>query len=455
MSGDPEQEYFADGMAEDIITALSRFKALFVIARNSSFTFKGKSVDIKQVGRELGVRYVLEGSVRKAANRVRITGQLVDVAAGAHLWADHFDGTLDNIFDLQDQVTATIVGAIAPRVERAEIERSNRKPTDRLDAYDYHLRGIAVFNAGKAAEARQLFLKAVQLDPSFAVAYAMAASTHSLEAARFGRSDSSAEVIAETTRLARRAALLGNDDAVAHARAGNALTYVAGEIDEGSALVERAIVLNPNVAEAWHFGGWNKLFLGEPEQAIERFSRAMRLSPLDPLLPMMQMGVVFGYLFTGRYGEAASWAETTLLRGGARGRTTLRVVALTLALAGRLEEARKVAARVLAMSPEFRISRAFFLPLCVDRMTSLNWSKGCGWRGYPNSQSGWSRWSNSSGRRLEVCFGRNSVQRTFWPQGFRVCAKRQDFKRLHHRLVTSAASSRSCALSDAVERSRD
>ena len=143
MSGDPEQEYFADGMVEEIITALSRFKALFVIARNSSFTYRGRAVDVRQVGRELGVRYVLEGSVRKAANRVRITGQLVDTTTGAHLWADHFDGTLDDIFDLQDQLTATIVGAIAPRVEQAEIERTKRKPTDRLDAYDYYLRGVA------------------------------------------------------------------------------------------------------------------------------------------------------------------------------------------------------------------------------------------------------------------------------------------------------------------------
>ena len=186
MSGDPEQEYFADGMAEDIITALSRFKALFVIARNSSFTYRGRAVDVRQVGRELGVRYVLEGSVRKAANRVRITGQLVDTATGAHLWADHFDGTLDDIFDLQDQLTATIVGAIAPRVEQAEIERTKRKPTDRLDAYDYYLRGVAGLNIRRAAEARKLFLKAVELDPSFAVCYAMAAHCYELEMIRAG-----------------------------------------------------------------------------------------------------------------------------------------------------------------------------------------------------------------------------------------------------------------------------
>jgi adenylate cyclase len=176
MSGDPEQEYFADGMVEDIITALSRFKALFVIARNSSFTYKGRAVDVKQVGRELGVRYVLEGSIRKAANRVRITGQLVDTATGAHLWADRFDGGLGDIFDLQDQVTESVVAAIAPAVEKAEIERAKRKPTDSLDAYTLYLRGLAKLHqfANRQAhdEALRLFNSAIELDPDFASAYA-------------------------------------------------------------------------------------------------------------------------------------------------------------------------------------------------------------------------------------------------------------------------------------------
>jgi len=356
MSGDPEQAYFADGMAEDIITALSRFKALFVIARNSSFTYRGRAVDVRQVGRELGVRYVLEGSVRKAPNRVRITGQLVDAATGAHLWADHFDGTLDDIFDLQDQLTATIVGAIAPRVEQAEIERTKRKPTDRLDAYDYYLRGVAGLSLRGAAEARKLFLKAAELDPSFAVSYAMAAHCYVLEVIK-GGGRPPAEMIAETTRLARRAALLGSEDAVALTQAGDALALVAGEIDEGAALLDRAIALNPNFALAWHQGGWSKICLGEPEQAIERFSRAMRLSPLDPvLLPWMQSGTAHAYLFAGQYDQAASWAEKAL-RGGARNRLALRHAAASFALAGRLEEARKVAARLSEAFPEARISR--------------------------------------------------------------------------------------------------
>jgi TolB-like protein len=178
MSGDPEQEYFADGIVEEIITALSRLRQLFVIARNSSFTYKGRAVDVKQVGRELGVRYVLEGSVRRAANRVRITGQLVDASTGAHLWADRFDGELEDIFDLQDRVTASVVGAIAPKLEQAEIERAKRKPTDSLDAYDYYLRGLASFYRGTkraTSEALQLLYLAIDLDPDFAPAYGMAA----------------------------------------------------------------------------------------------------------------------------------------------------------------------------------------------------------------------------------------------------------------------------------------
>ena len=177
-SGDPEQEYFADGVVEDIITALSRIRWLFVIARNSSFTYKGRAVDVKQVGRELGVRYVLEGSVRKAANRVRITGQLIDATTGAHLWADRFEGSLDDIFELQDQVAERVVGAIMPKLERAEIERAKRKPTESLDAYDYYLRGMASLHQGTREainEALPLFTKAIELDPDFASAYAMAA----------------------------------------------------------------------------------------------------------------------------------------------------------------------------------------------------------------------------------------------------------------------------------------
>ena len=207
LSGDPEQEYFADGVVEDIISALSRIRWLFVIARNSSFTYKGRAVDVKQVGRELGVRYVLEGSVRKAANRVRITGQLIDATTGAHLWADRFEGTLDNIFELQDQLTENVVGAIAPQLERAEIERAKRKPTDSLDAYDYYLRGMANLHRGTRDaidEALAQFYHTLQLDPNFASAYAMAAWCYLWRKANGWMTDRPQE-IAEGARLARRA----------------------------------------------------------------------------------------------------------------------------------------------------------------------------------------------------------------------------------------------------------
>jgi TolB-like protein len=177
MSGDPEQDYFADGIVEDIITALSRFKSLFVIARNSSFTYKGKAVDIKQVGRELGVRYVLEGSVRKSANRLRITGQLIEATTGVHLWADKIDGELQDVFELQDRITSSVVGIVAPAIEQAEIERAKHKATDRLDSYDLYLRGMALTNRfeRKTSLTLELFKKAIEKDREFAAAYAMAA----------------------------------------------------------------------------------------------------------------------------------------------------------------------------------------------------------------------------------------------------------------------------------------
>jgi adenylate cyclase len=228
MSGDPEQEYFADGIVEEIITALSRMRWLFVIARNSSFTFKGRAVDVKQVGRDLGVRYVLEGSVRKAANRVRITAQLIDATTGAHLWAERFDGGLEEIFDLQDQVTACVVGAISPKLEQAEIERTKRKPTESLAAYDFYLRGMAslhLWTKEATTEALRLFHRTAELDPDYASAYGMAARCYCLRKVNGWMTDPAQE-ITETKRLARRAAELGRDDAVALCTAGIGLAYL-------------------------------------------------------------------------------------------------------------------------------------------------------------------------------------------------------------------------------------
>src|SRR5258708_30221288 len=237
MSGDPEQEYFADGIVEDIITALSRVKWFFVIARNSSFTYKGHAVDVKQVGRELGGRYVLEGSVRKSANHVRITAQLVDAATGSHLWADHFDGALEDIFDLQDRVTASVVGAIAPKLEQAESERAQREPTASLDAYDYYLRGMASFHKATMEAndaALRLFYRAIELDPDFASAHGMAAWCYSWRKMNGWETDR-VQANAETARLARRASALGTDDAVALCAGGFALGSITAHLGDGRA----------------------------------------------------------------------------------------------------------------------------------------------------------------------------------------------------------------------------
>ena len=358
MSGDPEQEYFADGIVEEIITALSRFRSLFVIARNSSFTYKGRAVDVKQIGRELGARYVLEGSVRKASNRVRITGQLIDTLKGVHLWADRFEGTLEDIFDLQDKVTASVVAAIAPKLEQAEIERAKRTPTENLNAYDYFLRGLAslyqLTNQEAHAEALRLFNRAIELDPEFASAYGMAAWCYVRPKASGWMIDPANE-IAETARLARRAVELGKDDAVALAASGSALAYVVGDLDTGVALIDRALALNPNLAAAWYFGGWVKIWLGEPDAAIERLARAMRLSPLDPQMPRMQTAMASAHFFAGRHDEASSWMEMAL-REAPDFLTGLRISAASNALAGRLESARKAVTRLQELHPALRVS---------------------------------------------------------------------------------------------------
>jgi TolB-like protein len=356
MSGDPEQDYFADGIVEEIITALSRFRQLFVIARNSSFTYKGRAVDVKQVGRELGVRYVLEGSVRKAANRVRITAQLIDAFSGAHLWADRFDGGLEDIFDLQEQVTGKVVGAIAPKLEQAEIERAKRKPTESLDAYDYFLRGIAIAHSGQiefAIEALQLFYKAIELDPNFATAYGMAAWAYLGRKSTGLMIDYGQEKI-ETERLARRAVELGKDDAVALGAAGFALGYVVGDLDSGIAYIDQALALNPNLAIAWSWSGWLRAWRGEPEAAVDHVAHAMRLSPRDPFLGVMQGAAASALFFAGRYDEAWSWAEKALRERS--NLPNLRLVAAIGALTGHLEEAKRAVARIRETQPALRVS---------------------------------------------------------------------------------------------------
>jgi adenylate cyclase len=358
MCGDPEQEYFADGIVEDIITALSRFKALFVIARNSTFAYKGRAIDVKQVGRDLGVRYVLEGSVRKAANRVRITGQLVNATNGAHLWADRFEAALDDIFDLQDQVTESVVGAIAPAVEKAEIERTKNKPTERLDAYALYLRGIAklsqFWQRQSYIDALRFFKSAIELDRDFASAYARAAYCYALAKGNDWVLDPASEA-AEASMLAKQAVQLTKDDAHVLTLSGWALAYAARDLDVAAGLIDRAIALNANLAEAWFCGGWAKIWLSEPEAAIQRFARAIRLSPIDPRINGMRSGYAHGHFFLNRNEEAVSWAKMAL-QENPDFQPALRILAASAAMAGHSEQAQKAVARLRQVNPALRVS---------------------------------------------------------------------------------------------------
>lgn len=356
LSGDPEQEYFADGVVEDIIAALSRIRWLFVIARNSSFTYKGQAVDAQGVGQELGVRYVLEGSVRKCGNKVRITGQLIDATSGTHIWAERFEGLLDDIFELQDQVTESVVGAIAPQLERAEIERAKRKPTESLDAYDYYLRAMAKLHSGSREAIEQalpMFYQAIELDPEFASAYGMAAWCHFWRKLNGWMDDRPAE-IAEGIRLARLAVTLGRDDAVALTRGGHALAHLAGEVDAGIALLDRARLLNPNLAPAWFLGGILRALHGETDAAIENLNHAVRLSPLDPEMFRMQVGMALAHFFAGHFDAAADWAEKAL------GNLPSLLIAAALvaashALGGRMEKANLAMQRLQKLDPSLRL----------------------------------------------------------------------------------------------------
>jgi TolB-like protein/Tfp pilus assembly protein PilF len=358
IGGDPEQEYFADGMVEEIITALSCIRSLFVVARTSSLAYKGKAVDAKRIGRELGVRYLLEGSVRKAGNQLRITGQLVDAATGAHLWADRFDGGLEDVFALQDRVTERVVGAVLPKLESAEIERAKRKPTGNLHAYDYYLRGLAVYRQfsrqGRMDEPLRLFMRAIELDPEFTSAHVMAACCYAVRKSTGCMTDPEKDV-PEAARLAARAVDLGAEDPFALGACGWVLASVVGDLDAGCALVDRALALNPNFPNCWQWGGLVKVWLGEPEEALTRFERAMRLGPLNPYLWISQLGTAQAHLMAGRYNEASAWAERAMQRAPDHP-AVLRIYAASSALAGRLEQARRSVTRLLERDPKLRIS---------------------------------------------------------------------------------------------------
>jgi adenylate cyclase len=359
MSGDPEQEYFSDGMVEDLITALSRFKSLFVIARNSSFTYKGKAVDIKQVGRELGVRYILEGSVRKAGGKVRITGQLIEATTGAHLWADRFDGPLDDIFALQDKVTSSVVAAIAPRLELAEIDRSERKPTESLDAFDLYYRALhslrRMTRQGNE-DALQLAQQAILLDPNFSAAYGVATACYAWRYQEGWMKNDDGRQIAEGKQYASRAVELGTDDAFALSRAAHFFGFVLRDAGAGDTIADQAVAVNPNLSLAWAMRGWVSAFLGRHEAALEQFQYAMRLNPLDPQSYSLEAGMAAANFFLRRFEIASSWAAKSLARQKTYA-TAERLAMVSFAMLGRIADAQMMLARMRETGSAMTISQ--------------------------------------------------------------------------------------------------
>ena len=357
MSGDPEQEYFADGMVEEITTALSRFKWLFVIARNSSFTFKGKAVDIREVGRRLGVRYVLQGAVRKASGKVRITGQLIEAATGAHIWADKFERDMTDIFALQDEVTLAVVSAIQPKLFQAEIALATRRRPEDLTAYDLFLRAIqqAVRSTRESlAEALRLVQRALELDPGFAGAAALAGACHMENVLRnyaidpqFGRK--------EAIRLMRLALRLDDGDPGTLATAASISALLVGDCETEIEMADRAVTLNPNSYQTWNCRGWVYKVAGQPEEAIRSFERAMRMSPVDPQQFTALTGMGFAFIELRRFDEAIIAAKKAQ-RHNPWYPGPYRCLASAFAHLGRDAEAREAAARMLEIDPAFTIS---------------------------------------------------------------------------------------------------
>jgi TolB-like protein/class 3 adenylate cyclase/tetratricopeptide (TPR) repeat protein len=357
MSGDPEQDYFADGMVEDIITALSQVKWFFVIARNSSFIYKGPAVDVKHVARDLGVRYVLEGSVRKVGGRVRITGQLIQAETGQHIWADRFDGELADVFDLQDQVTSSVVAAIEPSLRRAEIDRARCKPTERLDAYDWYLRALPHFYAlgRESLDKAIMFLdRAIAIDPHFALAKALEARCYAWRNPQ-GWATAPEEERGVAVRLSREALQDGADDPSVLWMVGFAMWQLRVDPKGALELYDRSLALNANCAQALALRGWALATAGQLDEAVPSLLRALRLSPFDPEAFFTMSALGCAYLMAGRFDEAFKWTSRAL-----RQRPTfapaLRFHAVCLVELGRLSEARDTVAHLLRLEPCLTIS---------------------------------------------------------------------------------------------------
>jgi adenylate cyclase len=357
MSGDPEQEYFADGTVEEIITELSRFKWLFVIARNSSFTFKGKAVDVKEVGRRLGVRYVLEGSVRKATGKVRITGQLIDAVTGAHIWADRFERDLTDIFALQDEVTVAVVSAIQPKLLETETEIATRRRPENLTAYDLSLRARKAWHLGTRegiAETLQLAYRALDLDPRCILAASMAASAH-LDKLTWGFSVDPQFDRSEAIRLSRLALSLDENNEEALGIAGWVTACFVGDYETAIDLADRAVASNPNDARAWRLRGWTYRTADRHEEAILSWERAVRVSPLDPALFNTLAGIGQSLVELRRFDEAVAVTRKSLGHNPTFS-PTYRGLASALAHLGRDAEAHEAAARLLEVDPTFTVT---------------------------------------------------------------------------------------------------
>jgi adenylate cyclase len=354
MSGDPEQEYFADGMVEEITTALARIRWLFVIARNSSFTYKGQAVDVKRVGRELGVLYVLEGSVRKGGNRVRITAQLIDATNGAHLWAGRFDGSLENVFELQDNVALSVAGVIEPTVQAAEMRRSSDRPTNDATAYDLYLRALAPIRSGEREKERYLRAlgllgQAIERDPRCGPALAAAAFCHQVLHLAGWTNDASADR-REGVDLAGRALRVAGADAEVLGLVARVLGYFGEDLVAAIALIDRALELNPSFALGWQWSGWMRLWAGQPDAGIGHFETSMRLNPLQGRQDYY-LGIGMGHFFARRFEEAAASLLLSLQEGPAWV-PTYRFLASCYAHLGRFDEARETVSRLRTFTTE-------------------------------------------------------------------------------------------------------
>ena len=355
MSGDPEQEYFADGLVEDIITALSRVKSFFVIARNSSFTYKGRAVDVRQVARELGVRYVLEGSIRKAGSRVRIVGQLVDAIGGHHVWADRFDGDVSDIFDLQDKVAESVVGAVEPSIRLEEIKQARTKPTSYISAYDLYLRALPRFYSMTRegfADVRRLTNEALSIDTGFTLAKALGAYIRSLSVSQCWHEPDDIRV---AVRMAREVLTEARDDPTSLRFAAQVIAYSAKDYETALDAIDRSLLLNPNSAQGYTGSGWVNAHSGRPLVAIEHFHKAMRLSPVDPEKGIALSGIGMSYLMLERYEEALTWGERAL-REMANYGSSHRVVIGALVGLNRLDEARAAARRLMEAFPTYTLA---------------------------------------------------------------------------------------------------